>query len=443
MSLQQAGFWRRGDVLFSAAVILGTLLLLVVLIRKFRIYGWYAALVLGPFVAALLSRYQIFFYAFVLGLLTAVAEIITKFRDEPTKTLRKPEALFYILLNGLISAAALQILLLYDVSITTPLDRLKVVLIAGLGSMLVLRSRLFNIKVGAEDISLGPDQIVKVFFRFMEESLDRGRSRARIEFIKVTMENIDFDKVFDYSLTMLDAAQTLSPSNVTELKDKLETIQKNKTMEVQVKSYKLGFLLLNQMGEEFVKKIFANPPSSWLITAPTPSTKPQGLLDRFVESKDESSQFFAYGSTMSVRRIRERLPWSESEVARFLKLAEPTKCTLNGFRIVFNKPAREDSGRQGFANIAPDQHGKVEGVLYRISETAMAFLYGFEPGYRRIQIEVEVNNVKKTAQAYISENTSDGLKPKKDYLAYILEGAREYALSAEYIRGLEQVETLS
>src|SRR5215831_8968692 len=123
------------------------------LYQRLGFYTWYFMVVLFALTGSLLTQNALYFYAFVLGTVTAFAEIIGKFSDEPIKSLRTPHALFYHLLNGAIAAFALKVLFIYEVPHETGLDQLKVVLAAGLGSMLVMRSKLFNIKVGGEDIS--------------------------------------------------------------------------------------------------------------------------------------------------------------------------------------------------------------------------------------------------------------------------------------------------
>src|SRR5215471_15345154 len=185
------------------------IVLLVSAYRKFGFYSFYLLLVLIAVIGALTTEWSSYFIVFLLGMITAFAEIISKFRDEPLKALEMPHALFYHLTNGVIAIFALQVLLLFGVSFATPQDRFKVVLCAGLGSMLVMRSKLFNIKAAGEDISFGPEQIVKTFFRFMEAAIDRVRAQARIEFVKAKLGHINPDMVFDYSVTMLLASQAL------------------------------------------------------------------------------------------------------------------------------------------------------------------------------------------------------------------------------------------
>src|SRR5205085_12136998 len=153
--------------------------------EKLNFYIWYFVAILIVLIWALKTTalnpdpkldvdHLLYFYAFMLGMTTAFAEIIGKFSDEPIKSLRTPHALFYHLLNGAISAFALFVLKTFG---TEPpansQDKLKLVLIAGLGAMFVMRSKLFNLKIGGQDVALGPEQLINVFFNFMEDAIDR------------------------------------------------------------------------------------------------------------------------------------------------------------------------------------------------------------------------------------------------------------------------------
>ncbi len=444
MNLQDIGpFVKEYSTLLIiiAVVALGGL---VSLVNRFGTYAWYFIVLVVVFVAAVVSQNLLYFYAFLLGVVTAFAEIIGKFSDDPIKALGTNQALFYHLLNGVIAALALKVIFLYGVASSTPLDQLKIVLVAGLGSMLVMRSKLFDLKVGGQDVAFGPDQIIKVFFRFMEQAIDRVRARSRIELVKKTMDNIDFVKVYEYSLTMLGSVHLLSVTEKQELRTEIEKIRDEEPEESQLKSYRLGFLLLHKMGEDFVSEIFENPPIDWQARAPIEVAKEEGFLSRipFWTPKEAVVHYFAYGASMSTQIMSKRLGWPDSE-SRFLDAVTPKKCVLKDYHLVFNKPAREDPLKQGFANIMPEQNGTVEGVLYRLPKAALGFLDKYEGGYRLVTVTVMVNGKQVRSQAYVAQSPVDGLKPRKEYLDVIHNAAREHNLSEDYIQTLESTGTLS
>ncbi|MGH8591840.1 MAG: gamma-glutamylcyclotransferase family protein [Gammaproteobacteria bacterium] len=442
------------------AVIIGFFLLggFTVLREKYGFHVWYflvvAAALIGAFITGGTDR--LYFIVFLLGMATAFAEIIGKFSDEPIKSLGTPHALFYHLLNGAIAAFALQVLYVFDVQNNTAQDHLRNVIVAGLGSMLIMRSKLFNIKVSGEDVSFGPEQIIKIFFRFMEAAIDRVRAQSRIDFVKKHLGNINYNAVYDYSLTMLGAAQAMDENTRKECEERMKELMEGKLADQQLRSYRLGFLLLNTMGEDFVIKLFTNAPVEWLIRAPIPEKKSDTILPSFlnvkqdsalsalpfVGTKDETIPYLAYGTSMSGQKFRERLKWTDDvEETKFKELTKPVKCELKGYRLVFNKPSPEGPQEMGLANLmqVDDQNEKVEGVIYYLAKAAIEFLDRTEIGYHRVPIKVMVDGKEVEAQTYVAESPVEGLMPTKDYLDLIRVGAKEHQLSANYLARLESL----
>lgn len=401
-----------------------------------RFFMWYVLMVVIAWLISAFTQHGfVYFYAFLLGMVTAFAEIISKFTDEPVQSLKTSAAVFYHLFNGLISAFSLGFLILSGVSISTPLDKLKLVLAAGLGSMLIMRSKLFGFKAGGEDISIGPEQVIKVFLNFMEQSIDRVRSRSRIEFVRERLDNVNFDKIRPYVLAMVNARQALSTTDRQKLESDIDGL-KNKNLssddkeDKQLKSYELGFLLLNEMGEDFVDKLVEESPTNWLISAPLPK-KEDSLLAKipYFGSKTDVVAYFAFGSNMSTTRMCQRLGHRPSDIKAFKTWSKPTKAVLLGYRRVFNKPDPDDPAKKGFANIVADQNGKTEGVLYQLSRDVIAFIDQHEDGYQRVEVTVKVDGKDSQAQTYVAASPTEGLKPPKEYLETLKMGAEEHGLT--------------
>ncbi len=407
-------------------------------VETLKVHIWYAVAIVSAGLIFAANGEILYFYAFCLGMATAFAEIISKFTDEPIKALSAPQAVLYHVLNGLVSSFALRILFLYSVPVTT-LDKVKAVVIAGFGAMLLLRSKLFNVKVGGEDVSFGPEQIVKVFFRYMELAIDRLRAQARIQFVKATLDNIDFKAARAYTRTMLGAAQTLEDNDLKDIDRKLDEIAATPDSP-QLKSYAMGFLLLNKMGEDVVARLFEEPQADWYIKAPEVS-KGGGLISSFLPTKD--LYYFAYGGDMFSKTLLKRLNWSTSDYAR-LKEMNPQRAILNGYSMAFDHPSQDGSST---ANIQQELNSSVEGVLYKLPPSVLEFLDKANPGYMRREIEVASVDEKATkpitAQAYISEERRSGLYPTQDYLNLLIQGARERGLSPEYINKLATTNTVT
>ena len=120
------------------------------------------------------------------------------------------------------------------------------------------------------------------------------------------------------------------------------------------------------------------------------------------------------------------------------------RLVLPGYRLIFNKIVSTQNA--GAANIAPDENGIVEGVLYKITLKGILNLDKFEhypTQYDRvtltaIQQGLELSDI----HAYIAraESTREGLKPSREYLSHLL--AAQDILSTEYCNYLKLIETL-
>lgn len=444
-------------ILFSVSVNVVTYLH-----QKLNFYIWYFITILIVLIWAWQSTHleqnvdhMLYFYAFMLGMTTAFAEIIGKFSDEPIKSLRTPHALFYHLLNGAISAFALFALKTFGQVPNTNQDKLKLVLTAGLGAMFIMRSKLFNLKIGGQDVALGPEQLINVFFNFMEDAIDRVRAQSRIEFIRdLHLCDADFEKLRDYSLSMLRSAQAISREEMDKYRDDI-----NKLSEIEgdpaLRAYALGFLLLNKMGEDFVRKILTMPLSDIYFRAPVPLKQSEtGLLDKLTEQFGRQTAktvtyYMAYGDNMNARAFRERMNWADMEETEFAARCEPQPCKLTGYRLMFNKPFTPDAHNStkvlGWPNIEKTTTATdvVEGVLYKLSDETLRFIDRTEVGYVRKEIEVEVldgdKKIKLKAQVYTAagESTRPGLCPDPECLQKMLDGARGFHLDAQYIANLE------
>ena len=464
LNLQEAGQWisthkwATAVIGFIALYTLGYVLY--TLHSRYGFYIWYFAII-AIVSLAIGTPLRLYCYTFLLGMVTAFAEIISKFRDEPIKALRMPHALLYHLLNGAIAAFSLKVLIVFsgpDV-VANGQEQLKAVVVSGLGSMLIMRSKLFNIKVAGEDVSFGPEQIINIYFRFMEAAIDRLRAQDRIEFVKSKMGSINPVKVFDYAVTMLLASQALDEKARKECIDGVKALRDGefKDLSPKLRSYRLGFLLLDNMGENFVTKAFENAPTEWLLEAPVQQTYAPTFVDKVTkkifknESEDAPILYMAYGSSMSSRRFRARLgsQWQEMDETKFREVTKPRKCVLTGYAFAFNgyRPATngdENMAEQfGLANLTQaSSNDMVEGVLFELVKEVVDFLDRTKSGYHRekvtVTVETDSGTTEVQAEAYFAEVVREGHSPDQAYVQAVLDGATEFKLSEGYVKKIEQ-----
>lgn len=137
--------------------------------------------------------------------------------------------------------------------------------------------------------------------------------------------------------------------------------------------------------------------------------------------------YFAYASNMNRAQMQSRAG----------QILEEKLGRLENYELAFNKKVR---GGTAGANLRPAPGKFVEGVLYKINESAFRNLdraEGAPVHYRRIQVTVKDGEGKPvTAQAFIAAKVEKGLRPASHYLKTILDGATEHNLPSEYIESI-------
>jgi len=141
---------------------------------------------------------------------------------------------------------------------------------------------------------------------------------------------------------------------------------------------------------------------------------------------------FAYGSNMSLQRLRARVP-----SARFVAVA-----TLPEHRLMFHKRSREDGSAKCNAFYTGDTADRVVGVVYDIAETQKRDLdrvEGLGYGYDETIVAVTTREGETlNAQMYAATDMDDALLPYSWYRWHVLVGARENAFPRGYIGMIEQ-----
>src|SRR5262245_26437693 len=100
------------------------------------------------------------------GTLVGAVEIASRYRDAPLRTLLSAPGIGYVLLNTAVAAAAYAVIRAMDwrfgVPETAPPVQVQTiqVLVAGLGSAVLLRSALFTVSQAGHDVQIGPAAVL-------------------------------------------------------------------------------------------------------------------------------------------------------------------------------------------------------------------------------------------------------------------------------------------
>lgn len=149
--------------------------------------------------------------------------------------------------------------------------------------------------------------------------------------------------------------------------------------------------------------------------------------DKWIDSK---TYYFAYGSNMSEKRMKEE---------RKIKFHSRKKAILKDYKLVFNKMS-ESNNEIGFANIVKSVGDFVEGVLYEINSEDIKRLNKYE-GFPKHYLKDIFYIGGVYAHVYLANPdwVREGIKPSQKYLDYLLEG--KDLLSEKYYNNLLLTET--
>ena len=156
----------------------------------------------------------------------------------------------------------------------------------------------------------------------------------------------------------------------------------------------------------------------------------QCLLN-YLKRNSMSEIVFAFGSNMCSGRFRDYGVHPEGAGQSAL---------LTGYRLVFNKPSTDNSGK---ANVEQHEGSQVWGVLYSVTDADLATLDEGEVGYHRVKLPVTTpDGTRHDAWVYLASrpNNNTGMRPYTWYKRFLVEGAHEHNLPAEYIASLEAME---
>lgn len=132
-------------------------------------------------------------------------------------------------------------------------------------------------------------------------------------------------------------------------------------------------------------------------------------------------RYFAYGSNMSRARLEARL-------GRVVDLGR-ARCVAR--RHSFSKLGLDGTGK---GNIELADDALVWGVVYDIDPAQLERLAGIELGYRRIELDVELEMIGPTRTAtFEALEPTPGLAPTREYLEHYVIGMREHGIPDAYL----------
>lgn len=144
--------------------------------------------------------------------------------------------------------------------------------------------------------------------------------------------------------------------------------------------------------------------------------------------------YFAYGSNLCYRRLRDRVPGVRPEGPG----------VLEGYELHWHKRSLDGSGK---CSVARCSTAVVHGVLFAMPPEGKARLdqvEGLGHGYDDIEVAVESGGGTIVARTYVAADdyVDESLRPYSWYRDLAVAGARAYGLPSEYIASLQQVDAV-
>lgn len=140
------------------------------------------------------------------------------------------------------------------------------------------------------------------------------------------------------------------------------------------------------------------------------------------------TKYFAYGSNLSLAQITKRCPGH-----RVLG-----KAVAKGWALHFPLYSRNWGG--GVANIQLCDESEVEGVLYELHAEDEQVMDGFEVGYNKGELEVEMMcGMRVQAMSYFAVACPRGpYEPTAGYVETMLAGGADHGLSEDWVRAMRE-----
>jgi hypothetical protein len=200
----------------------------------------------------------------VLGISVGIAEIVSRYRDEPMRALRSAPALTYLGLNALVSVCAYGLLTHYSKTLFPALakDPLMRSVTAGFGAMAVLRSKFFTLRTEkGEDVGVGPDAAISAFLSTADRGIDRARAKRRLDLVFKSAGKVSrVEYVKDFIKVSLLSFQNLSDSEKEEINKKIDDIyaDNSKFPNSDLKLQAICYAVLIIVGEYNFNKLINN-----------------------------------------------------------------------------------------------------------------------------------------------------------------------------------------
>jgi hypothetical protein len=187
----------------------------------------------------------------VAGGLVGLAELISRYRDQPLSAVSSGPGLGYIAINALASLGALILIFTFDWKFGATGNTVLVtqLLVASFGAMALFRTSLFTVRAGNQDVGIGPSSLLSIILDACDRGVDRVRAKARAWEVARIMIGVSYEKA-DHPLPTVATAlmQNLSDANQAALSMEVTQLRQATDLSSEAKALLLGLAIADQVG---------------------------------------------------------------------------------------------------------------------------------------------------------------------------------------------------
>lgn len=187
----------------------------------------------------------------VIGAAVGAGELISRYKDRPSRALRTLPALGYIGVNAVASAGALGLIFIFGWSFGAEGSERDVLrtLVAGFGAMALFRTSLFTVRAGDRDIGIGPSGVLTELLASCDRGVDRSRAKDRAVEVLSIMGSVSYEKAKgSLPAVALALMQNLGPPEQAALGLELERLDQYEDANERAKALLLGLAIANAVG---------------------------------------------------------------------------------------------------------------------------------------------------------------------------------------------------
>ena len=199
----------------------------------------------------------------VVGTIAAVVsliEVLTRYPNASRQIAMEWAAWTYLFIHVAASLGVLWLLDNYvpisiEIEETGNAETVVKVIVAAFGSLALIRSTVFQARIGDRLIDIGPHAFVTALLSATDRSMDRRHAQYRSAVVTEIMSQVSFDRAYvDLPVHCFNAMLSVSEEEQETLESELKKIKNLETMSDVNKSLSLGFMLLNIVGEDLLRQ---------------------------------------------------------------------------------------------------------------------------------------------------------------------------------------------